>query len=247
MLAPSVSILIPTYARTKILRESLFSAVTQDYRGEFEIVLLNDNHRQTLEVRDPRVRVINTHTLYASLGQKRQAMLGMAKNEWVAFLDDDDLWMPWHLNKVLAGVDKMAVFPIHQYKNFINTWTWEIVPGGLCMFARTDVAKRAGFPPINLGEDNAFRNAVREMAGNNVAAPGGPSQVYRPTAPVMHISRSFRSGAVLDRSLYLNNAESKMNDGREPTGHVVVTPAYDMDYLQLVRDRFADTVPKEFL
>ena len=208
---------------------------------------MNDNRRQTLEVNDPRVRVINTDVLYTSLGEKRHAMLGMAKNDWVTFLDDDDLWMPWHLNKVLSGVDKQAVFPLHQYKHFIQAWTWEVIPGGICMFARTDVARIAGFPPINLGEDNAFRNAVRERAGSNIAEPGGPSHVYRPTAPVMHISRSLRGGAVIDRSIYLNNAEKKMDNGIEPTGHIVVAPAYEMDYLQLVRDRFADTVPKEFL
>jgi hypothetical protein len=244
--APSVSILIPTYARAKILRESLYSAVTQKYRGEFEIVLLNDNRRQTLEVNDPRVRVINTDVLYNSLGEKRQAMLGMAKNEWVAFLDDDDLWMPWHLDKVLSGVDKQAIFPIHQYKHFLHTWTWEVIPGGLCMFARTDVARRAGFPPINLGEDNGFRNAVRDIAGIHVAAPGGPSQIYRPMAPVMHISKAMRGGECI-RSIFLDSAEKKMDLGIEPTGRVVIEPAYEMDYLQLIRDRFLDTVPKEFL
>jgi hypothetical protein len=225
----------------------------QDYAGGIEVLVLNDQHRQVLEFEgQPRpniaVRISNCWDLFPTLGAKRNAMLGLATGEWVAFLDDDDLWAPWHLSKMMAhardGVT--AVFAQHQYKHWLGQWSWEDVPGGLNIVVNTTLARRVGFDTkLNVGEDNAFRNAVAERAGV-IPRPGGPSHIYRPTAPVMHISRSLR-GCEVDRSIYLDHAEKELNDGREPSGRVALKPAWAEDYIATLHQRFPETVPAKYV
>lgn len=250
---PSVSVLMPTYTRTRILAEALKSALMQDYTGAIEIIVLNDQHRQVLEFDEATpanmvVRVINRFDLFPSLGAKRHAMLAEATGEWITFLDDDDLWMPWHLTKVLSGVPHhpvSAVFPQHQYQHLLRHWSWGDVPGGLNLAVKTKLAQYIGFDKLlNVGEDNAFRNIVAERAGG-ILRPGGPSHVYRPTAPVMHISRSL-TGVTVDRSIFLRHAEKELDDGREPAGRVVLKPAWAENYIATIQQAFPDTVPAKY-
>ncbi len=250
---PRVSVLIPTYTRTRILVEALQSALFQDYAGDIEIMILNDQHRQVLAFEGaPRsnivVRAVNCWDLFPSLGAKRNAMLKQATGDWVTFLDDDDLWMPWHLRQVMAHAREgvTAVFPQHQYKHWLGQWSWEDVPGGINIAVNTTLARRIGFDEkLNVGEDNAFRNGVLERVGT-IPRPGGPGHVYRPTAPVMHISRALR-GCEVDRSIFLDHAEKELDDGREPEGRVVLKPAWAEDYVSTIYQRFPDTVPKQYV
>lgn len=254
---PSVSVLIPTFARTAILREALCSTESQMYQGQIEVIVLNDQPRQTLSIanagcpKNYTVRVVNMTTIYPSLGAKRDAMLALATNAWVAFLDDDDLWMPWHLINLFLGTlgkePVSAVLPKQQYRHQLGTWSYEDVPGGINgMAVRTGVARSIGFDhTLDVGEDNAFRTELlRRVAPQNIHRPGAPSFVYRPTAPVMHISRSLR-GTTVDRTLFLRNAENRLDEGIEPEGEVEIDPEWNEDYIETLRARFPETIPGE--
>ncbi len=119
MILPSVCVMIPTYARTKLLAEAIKSVLQQDYKGDFCAIVLNDCQRQTIVCRDSRIAAFNHYRQFASLGEKRDHMLGSSLQfDWIAFLDDDDLWMPWYLSSALNSVtdDIQAVFPTHQFK-----------------------------------------------------------------------------------------------------------------------------------
>lgn len=248
---PSVSVLIPTFTRTRTLVEAMQSVLQQDYLGDIEILVINDQPRQCLaydKTTAPNitVRIINCWDVFPSLGVKRHAMLGEARNDWVTFLDDDDLWMPWHLQKLhvlKSQPDVTAIFPVHQFVESLGVWTYGTVPGGInSVFVKTNLARFVGFDPkLNVGEDNAFRNEVERRAGV-IARPGGPSNVYRATAPVMHISRSLR-GVEVDRSIFLEHAEKLIDTKVEPTGRVELEPAWCIDYVDLVRRLYPETVP----
>ena len=253
LMLPAVSVLIPTYTRTRILGEALYSVLAQTYPGKVEIVVCNDQPRQTLLApptpppANMALRLLNRPEVFESLGAKRHAMLFMAQNEWVVFLDDDDLWMPWHLDSLFRGIlgrePVSAIFPKQQYRCQLGAWSYEDVPGGINgIGVRAGVARSIGFDrTLNVGEDNAFRNEITNRTPN-IYRPSGPSHVYRPTAPVMHISRSLR-GTTVDRSIFLQNAEGHLDAGREPSGDVVLRPAWDIDYLEMIRGVFPETVP----
>jgi glycosyltransferase involved in cell wall biosynthesis len=93
---PRVSVVIPTYNRPDMLGEAVASVLAQTYR-DFELLIVDDGSdppsRQVVEsVGDPRV-----HYRYqenAGRSAARNAGIALASGEYVAFLDDDDLWLP---------------------------------------------------------------------------------------------------------------------------------------------------------
>jgi glycosyltransferase involved in cell wall biosynthesis len=109
-----VSVIIPTTRRPKLLLRALASVLDQTH-GELEVIVVVDGpNPETLAalggIADPRVRVLQNRE---SLGPGVARNLGaeQARGEWIAFLDDDDEWLPRKLEIQLAGasVDEMAL------------------------------------------------------------------------------------------------------------------------------------------
>jgi glycosyltransferase involved in cell wall biosynthesis len=101
-----VSVIIPTTRRPKLLLRALASVLDQTHR-ELEVIIVVDGpNPETLAeldgIGDPRVRVLQNRE---SLGPGVARNLGaeQARGEWIAFLDDDDEWLPRKLELQLAG------------------------------------------------------------------------------------------------------------------------------------------------
>src|SRR5271169_1867385 len=100
-----VSVIIPTLRRPTLLTRALASVFRQTWR-ELEVIVVVDGPDpdtiailQTID--DPRLRVIiNARSLTAA--GARNAGMDHAKGEWIAFLDDDDEWLPEKLAKQMA-------------------------------------------------------------------------------------------------------------------------------------------------
>jgi glycosyltransferase involved in cell wall biosynthesis len=104
--APSlVSVIIPTLHRPILLMRALASVFCQTWR-ELEVIVVVDGPDpettailQTVD--DPRLRVIvNAQSLTAA--GARNVGMDHARGGWIAFLDDDDEWLPEKLAKQLA-------------------------------------------------------------------------------------------------------------------------------------------------
>lgn len=101
MSKPSVSILIPTYARTALLAESLYSALSQNYDGDIEIIVVNACPLQTLSC--DGVQIFNApHLANAPLGEIRDTLLRMASGDVCCLWDDDDIYLPDHVGALVA-------------------------------------------------------------------------------------------------------------------------------------------------
>jgi glycosyltransferase involved in cell wall biosynthesis len=99
MRAPTVSVIIPTLGRWNLLRPTL-EAVLSQQDVELEVVIIDGRRdkQRTAEVlgrRDERVRIFSLPE--SSVAAKRNQGIENARGEWVAFLDDDDLWAPLKL------------------------------------------------------------------------------------------------------------------------------------------------------
>jgi len=102
---PIVSVVIPTLNRPTLLLRAIKSVLRQSYQAFEVIVVVDRPDPDTVEavksVDDPRVGVIlNTDALNAA--GARNAGADHAIGEWVAFLDDDDEWLPNKLEKQIA-------------------------------------------------------------------------------------------------------------------------------------------------
>lgn len=99
---PAVTAVIPTHNRPVQMRRALESILTQDYDGEIEIIVVFDAEDPYLpDVEIPPQRSVTTITNERSRGLAgaRNSGILAATYDYVAFLDDDDWWMP---NKLTA-------------------------------------------------------------------------------------------------------------------------------------------------
>ena len=100
-----ISIIIPTRNRTGLLKRAVTSALRQSYKC-IDIIIVVDGPDPATEsylqsLNDSRVRHV---ALAAQVGGSEARNIGVrsAIGHWVAFLDDDDAWMPTKLEKQMA-------------------------------------------------------------------------------------------------------------------------------------------------
>jgi glycosyltransferase involved in cell wall biosynthesis len=103
--AADASVVIPTRDRPDWLPRALLSALSQ--RGaSAEVIVVDDGserpvlERLTAEGRK-RIRVIR-HEAPRGIAAARNSGIEAASGTWVAFLDDDDLWAPTKLDRLLG-------------------------------------------------------------------------------------------------------------------------------------------------
>src|SRR3989338_10335611 len=105
-----VSVVIPTYNRSERLRRCLKSVMEQTFR-DFEIIVIDDvssddtfamiQEEFGVELERGRIGYYNNGKRQERVYSRNKGM-EIAKGECIAFLDDDDRWMPRHLS-ALAG------------------------------------------------------------------------------------------------------------------------------------------------
>jgi glycosyltransferase involved in cell wall biosynthesis len=98
--APYVSILLPTYNRSALLRKALESVFAQTF-SDWELIILDDGSTDetvsiTLEYkkRDPRMKIIRSQkNENRGIAELLNRGLAAARGKYIARLDDDDHWI----------------------------------------------------------------------------------------------------------------------------------------------------------
>lgn len=102
---PDISVVIPTYNRIAMLKEALSSIYAQDYEGVVEVIVVDDNSQdstpQIIQQRYPDIRLIALSKNVGPSAARNKGIL-IAKGEFIAFLDSDDLWEPNHLKSQMV-------------------------------------------------------------------------------------------------------------------------------------------------
>ena len=99
---PLISVIIPTYNRASFLVRAVESVLNQTYEN-FECIIVNDastdDTEQVIEkISDSRVRYIS-HKTNRHVSAARNSGIEKARGEFIAFLDDDDAWLPKKLER----------------------------------------------------------------------------------------------------------------------------------------------------
>jgi len=105
--SPLVSVVIPTRNRQQLLARSLASASNQTYKNIEIIVVIDGPDPATVDylttVPDARLRVVPLKENVRG-GEARNIGVRTATGSWIAFLDDDDEWLPMKVEQqVLAA------------------------------------------------------------------------------------------------------------------------------------------------
>ena len=95
-----VSVIIPTYNRSSFLKEAIQSVLNQSYNN-FEIIVIDDGSEDETEkviqsFNDSRIKYLKREHTGSPAFIRNQGMK-IAKGEYIAFLDSDDLWFPHKL------------------------------------------------------------------------------------------------------------------------------------------------------
>jgi glycosyltransferase involved in cell wall biosynthesis len=94
---PMASVIIPTHNRAEMLRRAIASALAQTFTDIELIVVSDGSSDHTAEVvesfADPRLCFLR-HDTARGASAARNTGLRQARGEFVAFLDDDDEWLP---------------------------------------------------------------------------------------------------------------------------------------------------------
>ncbi|MBN1578269.1 MAG: glycosyltransferase family 2 protein [Chitinispirillaceae bacterium] len=105
---PLVSVVVPTYNRAEVLPRAVNSVLGQTYR-HVELIIVNDGSTDATDnavapLVISRVRSIRFPENRGG-GIARNAGIAEARGEFVAFLDDDDVWLP---SKLTMQIDYMT-------------------------------------------------------------------------------------------------------------------------------------------
>ncbi len=103
---PSVEVLIPTHQRPQLLAEAIASVQAQDYPGPLSVLVIFDRQEpdDSLVSAGPvPVRVIGNGRTPGLAGARNSGILASGA-DYVAFCDDDDVWLPGKLRKQVQRV-----------------------------------------------------------------------------------------------------------------------------------------------
>ncbi|WP_298287540.1 glycosyltransferase family A protein [uncultured Lutibacter sp.] len=122
--SPLVSVIIPTYNRASYLRETLNSVVNQSY-SNIEIIVVDDgspnDDSKLICTQFEKVTYIKINN---SGGPAKPRNIGIkkAKGKYLAFIDDDDLWIPSKIEEQVKVLEKHSDFGlVHGYCQIINS------------------------------------------------------------------------------------------------------------------------------
>jgi glycosyltransferase involved in cell wall biosynthesis len=98
-----VSIVLPTYNRSRLVCRAIDSVLAQSYRA-FELIVVDDGStddtKNRLESYGDRITVI--HQANRGVSAARNAGIQAASGPFIALLDSDDVWLPQKLERQIA-------------------------------------------------------------------------------------------------------------------------------------------------
>jgi len=136
---PKVSVIIPTHNRAESLRSAITSVLNQTFQ-DFEIIIIDDASKDhTREVitnfNDTRIKAIHNQGSKGAAGSRNIGIMN-ASHEYIAFLDDDDEWLPEKLKIQTCLLDNSPpeVGGIYTYSfikekasgRVLSIWNYEI-------------------------------------------------------------------------------------------------------------------------
>lgn len=125
--SPTVSIIMPAYNAASYIEATLESVLKQSF-DDYELLVINDCSKDDTAcivkqycAHDKRINLINLPYNKGAPAGPRNIGIKMAKGEWIAFLDSDDVWHPNKLQRQIDLLQKTgARFCSTQMIDFVD-------------------------------------------------------------------------------------------------------------------------------
>jgi glycosyltransferase involved in cell wall biosynthesis len=102
---PFISVVVPTHNRPEMLAEALASVRAQTFT-DYEIIIVSNGEDDIVREKSLAVATEYGAQYFAlaagNVSAARNFGIEQAKGEWIALLDDDDLWLPQKLERQFA-------------------------------------------------------------------------------------------------------------------------------------------------
>lgn len=109
---PELSVVMPVYNNPHYFKFALESALNQDWKGSYEIVVVDNNESDEFpnlkvveQVNDPRVRYYRNAKNIGGVGNWNRC-IKMASGKYVTFLHDDDMFLPTTISNAMKVAKK---------------------------------------------------------------------------------------------------------------------------------------------
>ncbi|MFX1667558.1 glycosyltransferase family 2 protein [Riemerella anatipestifer] len=118
----TISVIIPMYNAEETIERALDSIKNQDYKGDYQILVINDgstdNSKKVVEnyiTKNTEMDITLINQSNGGVSRARNTGLRNAKGEFIAFLDSDDAWRK---NKIEEQID---IFRNNENIDFLGT------------------------------------------------------------------------------------------------------------------------------
>ena len=213
-----IDCLMGTYGRYGLACEALACFLQQSRISQATLLIYNQ-HPVPLRFDHPKVRIVNETPPPGSLRYVRQRMHELADPaaELIHWWDDDDLYLPWHLDDCLAHIgDNFAWKPASSWTSLRNVefsrhknrfeGSWVL---------RADYVKTA---PLDTHADYTDHPVIRQTEDAGLLATtelgGGTSYIYRWDNGAAHVSGGFARGNEAMQEKNLEAWRQRNNDVR---------------------------------
>lgn len=198
---PTFSIILPVYNARSTLPDTLRSILWQSLE-DWECIIIDDcsgdgswELANEAAHSDPRIRTVRNKK-NAGAGTSRNLGLDVARGRFVAFLDSDDFWLPFHLAQLKAvleetGVDvayvPMFSLNLHTNRGVLRTGPRRVSFRALLLTCflpcsgsafRRDILGQTRMPEIRARQDYGFWLLLLRSGRRARRAPI-PSLIYR--------------------------------------------------------------------
>jgi glycosyltransferase involved in cell wall biosynthesis len=221
--APRVSVVVPVYNGERFLGEALDSALAQDYQP-LEVIVVDDGSTDgSVAVAESRELDVLKQT-NQGVAAARNAGLHASAGELIAFLDQDDLWLPGKLETQVSFLlehaeiglvyshAELLVEPGARLPGWLRSYADRPMPGYLpsTLLCRRVVFEAAGPFDSNytVGSDSDWLLRVKDAGVGHLMLPDvliryrihGANNMYQQPLVLREIARMFHESAVRQRS-----------------------------------------------
>ncbi len=162
-----VSVILPSYNGELFIRRAIRSVLSQDHH-DLELLVVNDGSTDSTpaivqEWTDPRIRLI--HRSNGGVAAARNTGVAAARGGIVAFLDQDDEWLPHKLTVQIPALAGEGVAMVGSRMRYVDVDGRGLGVAGESTDGRQKDIAAAAFVPFPLSSAIARRDLVLAVGG----------------------------------------------------------------------------------
>src|SRR6267142_1347643 len=245
---PHITAMCCTYGRVEYLNDVIQMFLDQTYDGPKELLILNSFNRQNLKGSFQNVCIHNLDTRPPNLGACRNVAIELAKEGLIVIWDDDDGYLPNHLENFAKHYEPGIDWIWHARQFYMEAYQIKgIVQGSYNSLAFTKEAwrKAGGYPNHNSGEDREFISRLNKVGTNGKRVELEDRELsflYHWGQGTYHISghSDDQKGMLTGHDRIAAHTRDLATKGLIPTGDIVLEPKLKHNYVQMRDDFLAE-------